>query len=272
MSSPGEIKLGIVGAMGRMGRIIASLAKDESIFNITALYEHPGHAAIGMAYNEAGGHASITTKVTTLKSGESIPDVIIDFSLPDSTMQTIDYARKNTIALVIGTTGFTEEQETTINETSKTIPVMKASNMAVGVNLLFALTRAAAKVLNGKGYHPEIVEAHHRHKKDAPSGTARTLERVILEEFGWSKKDSVYGREGITGERPDKQLGVMTLRGGDVVGDHSVYFFGEGERLEIKHQAHSRNTFAAGSLTAARFICEQKPGLYNMQDVLNLFI
>ena len=195
---------------------------------------------------------------------EALPcDVIIDFSYPGNLAMILEYAVRTGTPAVIGTTGFDEAQEQTIREAAKTVPVVHANNFSLGVNVMQKLVRDAAKAL--KGFDIEVVETHHRMKKDAPSGTAKTLIRCADPD---GEKECVYGRSGMPGARPDREIGVHSLRGGTVAGEHSVYFFGDLEEVEIRHRADSREIFARGALVAAQFATEAKPGYYDMEDVL----
>ncbi len=194
-------------------------------------------------------------------------DVLIDFSNAAATREVCAAVAKANIPLVLGTTGHSAEERKMIEETARNVPVAFASNFSVGVNVLFALSEHAAKIL-GESFDVEIVEAHHRMKKDAPSGTAKTLADIVQRVRG--SGELKHGREGMTGERNKSQIGIHSIRGGDVVGDHTVIFAGEGERLELTHRAASRETFARGALRAARWIIGKGPGLYSMRDVLGL--
>lgn len=197
-------------------------------------------------------------------------DCLIDFTRPEGTMRHLEVCRKRGVHMVIGTTGMTTDQKLVIQDASRDIPIVFAPNMAVGVNVVFKLLDTAARILN-EGYDVEIVEAHHRHKVDAPSGTALRMGEVVAAALGRDLADcAVYGREGHTGERPASQIGFATVRGGDIVGDHTVLFAGTGERVEISHKAASRMPYALGSLRAARFLRGKLRGLYDMQDVLGL--
>ncbi len=257
------VKFGIVGAMGRMGKAIAEVARNDSEVELVAGFDDVDIPHSGI---ETGLRVDVfPLKHHVIKS----LDGIIDFSLPAGTMAAVRSCLEFKIPMVIGTTGFNTKQLDELKEASRSTPILMASNMSLGVNLLFALTRFAAEALNNKGYHAEVTEIHHKHKVDAPSGTAKTLESILLDAMNLNE-DVVYGRNGVTGERNDKELGVFALRGGDVVGEHTVYYFGEGERIELKHQATSRNTFAKGAVAALKFIQGREPGLYNMGDVLNL--
>jgi 4-hydroxy-tetrahydrodipicolinate reductase len=195
---------------------------------------------------------------------------LIDFTRPEGTLQHLEICRRRGVHMVIGTTGLAAEQKLVIQDASREIPIVFAPNMAVGVNVVFKLLDVAARILN-EGYDVEIVEAHHRHKVDAPSGTALRMGEVVAAALGRSLEEcAVYGREGLTGERPATQIGFATVRGGDIVGDHTVLFAGPGERIEITHKAASRMHFALGSLRAARFLQGKTRGLFDMQDVLGL--
>ena len=197
-------------------------------------------------------------------------DCLIDFTRPEGTLRHLEVCRRRGVHAIIGTTGFTTEQKQQIEVFARDIPIVFAPNMAVGVNLVFKLLDTAARILND-GYDIEIIEAHHRHKIDAPSGTALRMGEVVANALERSLKEcAVYGREGHTGERPATQIGFATVRGGDIVGDHTVLFAGTGERVEITHKAASRMPYALGSLRAARFLCDKQNGLFDMQDVLGL--
>jgi 4-hydroxy-tetrahydrodipicolinate reductase len=205
-----------------------------------------------------------------LRQGLQGSQVLIDFTRPEGTMAHLKVCRELGLGLVIGTTGFSDAQKAEIAEASQDIAIMMAPNMSVGVNVTLKLLEMAAKALS-TGYDIEIVEAHHRHKVDAPSGTALKMGEVIAEALGRDLKDcAVYAREGVTGERDPSSIGFATIRGGDIVGDHTVLFAGIGERIEISHKSSSRVTYAQGSLRAVRFLAGRKPGLYDMFDVLGL--
>lgn len=269
------IRFGMIGAMGRMGRTISNLSVDDVEVELGAAFEHEDNSAIGKDYGETAGIPGLKKgiEITTL-SEESAQTAdlqgIIDFSTPGSTLHTIEVCRAVKIPLVIGTTGWSDEQRAQVEKAGEDATILLGSNMSIGVNLLFALVRQAAKSLHDKNFAPEMTEIHHRFKRDAPSGTARSLEEIILEEYNWASDSLRHGREGIIGERPEKEVGSFALRGGDVVGDHTVFFLGEGERIELKHQAVSRNTFAAGAIAALKFLQNKPAGLYTMKNVLGL--
>ena len=243
------MKITITGRSGRMGRTVAEAVEAESATSI-----HSTH--------DAG---------EDLAAALTGADAVIDFTLPVLTDDLLATAVNLKVPLVIGTTGHSDEQKKAIEEASKTIPIVHASNFSTGVNLLFHLTRKAAAILGNETFDIEVTEMHHRHKVDAPSGTARTLLDILNEETGTTYADDVqHGREGHTGARPSREIGMHTLRGGDVVGDHTVMFAADGERFELTHKASSRMTFAAGSVRAALWLKDQPAGLYDMQDVLGL--
>jgi len=196
--------------------------------------------------------------------------VLIDFTRPEGTLANLAVCRELGVKAVIGTTGFSDEQKAAIADHAKHIAIMMSPNMSVGVNVAFKLLDLAARALN-EGYDIEVIEAHHRHKVDAPSGTALAMGEVVAKALGRNLKDcAVYGREGVTGERDPSTIGFATVRGGDIVGDHTVLFAGTGERIEITHKSSSRVTYAQGSLRAARFLASRSSGLFSMNDVLGL--
>ncbi len=260
------IRLAIAGAAGRMGsRIIALAAADEQL-KVSSALESAGHPSVGKDAGEAAGLGSIGLAIQD--RAEAPFDVLIDFSQPGGTVQWLETCVTRQRPIVIGTTGHSAEQLGQIEAAAKQIPVLKAANMSVGVNLLFKLAGEVASAL-GDSYDIEIVETHHRFKKDAPSGTAMTLLDSILAATGRdAKKDVVYGRQGETGERPAKQIGMHALRVGDTVGEHEVHFGNLGETVVLKHTAHTRDTFAAGALRAAVWLAEKPAGRYDMHDVL----
>ncbi|MFH0964090.1 MAG: 4-hydroxy-tetrahydrodipicolinate reductase [Planctomycetota bacterium] len=258
------IRIAVNGAAGRMGQRVIALALAEGDLEVTEALESPESAAVGKALSEIvpGGPAGV--RVSAKLAGA--PDVLIDFSTPAGTLARIAECRGKKTAAVIGTTGFSAQEREKVEAAAKERAILVASNMSVGVNLLFELAETAARAL-GAGYDVEIVEAHHRHKKDAPSGTALTLAKRIAAARGLTEKALRHGREGITGERPREEIGMHAVRGGDIVGDHTVIFATEGERIELVHRAHSRDMFARGALRAARFLAGKKPGLYSFADM-----
>ena len=264
------IKVAITGAAGRMGKTLLEAVQQAEGASVSAAIERPGSTVIGVDAGELAGigHLDIGI-IESLKDAPEF-DVLIDFTRPDVTMDNLDVCRQRGSAIVIGTTGLDDAQKAKISEAGKEIGVVFAPNMSVGVNLCLKLLQMAAKVL-GDEVDIEVIEAHHRHKVDAPSGTALRMGEVVAETLGRNLKEcAVYGREGQTGERDRKTSGFETIRAGDIVGEHTVMFAGLGERVEITHKASSRMTFAGGAVRAAEWITEHSPGLYDMQDVLNL--
>lgn len=255
-----------------MGRAILALLNSpqhSNEFALSAAFEHPTSDLIGTdAQLLVGGSASGTLIQSDLAALAGA-QVIIDFSRPASTLALAEACAREGVALVSGTTGFSPAEKGTLLAFAKEIPLLSAPNMSVGVNLLFHLTAVAARAL-GESADVEITEIHHHHKLDAPSGTAQRLKEVLLEELGRTESNVSYGRHGASARREPNEIGVHTLRGGDVVGEHTVHFFGMGERIELTHRAASRDTFAAGSLRAAAFLAGKAPGVYSMQDVLQL--
>lgn len=259
------------GACGRMGRQIILSAIQDDGFDLIGAFEDKASTYIGRDVGELLGVGSLGVDI--LPQSEKLiekSDVIIDFSSPEASIRILNVAKNYKKPIVIGTTGFHSKHDNEIRKFSKRVACVKAPNMSVGVNLLFKLVEEAAKIL-GDGYDVEIIEAHHRLKKDAPSGTARGIVEILTKILGRDiDRDVVSGRKGIIGERKSKEIGVFAVRAGDIVGDHTVLFAGPGERLELIHRAHSRETFAQGALKAAKFVVKAKPGFYTMQDVLGL--
>lgn len=264
------IKVVVTGAAGRMGTQIVRLVRASEGMVIAGAVERPG-AAIGqdvgaLAWLGPVGVAVVDDLGKTLAGA----DVVIDFTSHDASARHAEICAEHGVPLVIGSTGFTPEAKAHVAAAATRIPIVLSPNMSVGVNVLFELVRQAAKVL-GDAYDVEIVEIHHKKKRDAPSGTAVRLGEVAAEALGRDPKDALaFSRHGILGERPPWQIGVQTLRGGDVVGEHTVFFCGEGERLELTHRATSREQFARGAVRAAAWIAGKPPGLYDMADVLGL--
>jgi 4-hydroxy-tetrahydrodipicolinate reductase len=262
-------KIAVTGAAGRMGRtLIEACTKTEGL-RLSAALEQPGAAMIGADAGELAGVGKLGVAIAGKLDGLDF-DVLIDFTRPEATLANIDYCVKAKRAIVIGTTGFDDAGKARIAEAAKQIPLVFAPNMSVGVNLCFKLLELAAQVL-GNDVDIEITEAHHRHKVDAPSGTALRMGEVMAKALGRDiKKHGIYARQGVTGERQRESIGFSVIRAGDIVGDHTVLFAGGGERVEITHRAESRMTFATGALRAARWLQARKAGLYDMQDVLGL--
>ncbi|CAG4883380.1 dihydrodipicolinate reductase [Georgfuchsia toluolica] len=265
-----KIRVAIAGSSGRMGRTLIEAVLAVPDAELAAALEHPGSPFIGKDAGELMGSRCGISISTDIDAALSQADCLIDFTRPEGTLQHLAACRKLGVHLVIGTTGFSVEQKQVIEEAARDIPIVFAPNMAVGVNAVFKLLDVAARILN-QGYDVEVIEAHHRHKVDAPSGTALRMGEVVAEALGRSLPEcAVYGREGHTGERPPTQIGFSTIRGGDIVGDHTVLFAGTGERIEITHKSASRMPYAQGALRAARFMHNKKQGLFDMQDVLGL--
>ena len=235
-----------------------------------AALEHAGSTLLGRDAGELSG-APCGVKISAdVEAALAGADVLIDFTRPEGTLDHLAICRRLGVNMVIGTTGFNAQQKAQLGAGAQDIGIVFAPNMSVGVNLLFKLLETASRVLS-EGYDIEIIEAHHRHKVDAPSGTALGLGEVVARTLGRDLSEcAVYGREGVTGERDPSTIGFATVRGGDIVGDHTVLYAGIGERIEITHKASSRATFALGALRAARFLKVNPAGMYDMQDVLDL--
>ena len=265
-----KIKIAIAGSNGRMGRILLEGVAQADDLVLHAALEHGGSALLGRDAGELLGApcgVHISADVATALQGA---DVLIDFTRPEGTLHHLEICRKIGVNMVVGTTGLNAQQKAQLGAGAQHIGIVFAPNMSVGVNLVFKLLETASRVL-AQGYDIEIIEAHHRHKVDAPSGTALGMGEVIAKTLGRDlEKCAVYGREGVTGERDPSTIGFATVRGGDIVGDHTVMFAGTGERIEITHKASSRATFAQGALRAARFLKANPAGMYDMQDVLGL--
>lgn len=265
------IKLAVAGAAGRAGKTILQLAAKDKAFRITGGIEQRGHALLGSDIGLLAGGGLLG--VTIQQDVESVlrkADVLIDFSHFTALPANLDACVKTQTALVVGTTGLSNSILEKVAAASKKVPIVQSPNMSVGVNLLFRLAALAGSMLD-ESYDLEISEVHHRMKKDAPSGTALKLLEILAEARGRNlKNDVIYGREGETGVRPKGKIGVFALRGGDVVGEHTVSFFGDGERIELVHKASSREAFAKGALLAAKFLAKKRHGLYHMGQVLGM--
>jgi 4-hydroxy-tetrahydrodipicolinate reductase len=262
------LSIAIAGSSGRMGRALLEAVAQAPDMRLAAALERKGSPFAGKDAGELfGAPCGISISEDMALAG---CHALIDFTRPEATLDHLNACRELGVNMVIGTTGFSAEQKGLIADASRDIGVVFAPNMSVGVNLSLKLLDMAARVLN-EGYDIEIVEAHHRHKVDAPSGTALRMGEVVAKALGRDLAEcAVYGREGVTGERSPSTIGFATVRGGDIVGDHTVMFAGTGERVEITHKASSRATFALGALRAARFLAQRGKGLYDMQDVLGL--
>ena len=263
------LKVVIAGCTGRMGKSLLECVGQANDLVLHGALDHESSAALGKDAGEFGGTRGIKISAD-VQAALTGADVLIDFTRPEGTLHHLEICRQLGVNIVVGTTGFNAQQKALLGAAAQKIGIVFAPNMSVGVNLTFKLLETAAKVLS-HGYDIEIIEAHHRHKVDAPSGTALGMGEVVARTLGRDlEKCAVYGREGVTGERDPSTIGFATVRGGDIVGDHTVLFAGTGERIEITHKASSRATFALGALRAARFLKANKAGLYDMQDVLNL--
>lgn len=264
------VKVVIAGSSGRMGQALLEGIFADQELQLHGAIDRADSARIGRDAGEPFGRVTGVKISADVQAALIGADVLVDFTRPEASMEYLALCEQAGVKLVIGTTGFSPEQKTQIAKTAEKIAIVFAPNMSVGVTLLINLVQAAAKVL-AEGYDVEIIEAHHRHKVDAPSGTALRLGEAAAASLGRNLQEcAVYGREGVTGERDANTIGFATVRGGDVVGDHTVLFAGTGERVELTHKASSRATFALGALRAAKFLRENKTGLFDMQDVLGL--
>ena len=263
-------RIAIAGASGRMGHMLIEAVRNADDLALAGALDRADSEALGTDAAAFLGFTSGVPIVSDLRAGLKGAQVLIDFTRPEGTLAHLAVCRELGVQAVIGTTGFSEAQKAEIAEIAKDIAIVMAPNMSVGVNVTFKLLELAAKALS-TGYDIEIIEAHHRHKVDAPSGTALKMGEVIADALGRDLKEcAVYGREGVTGERDPSTIGFATVRGGDIVGDHTVLFAGTGERIEIAHKSSSRANYAQGSLRAVRFLADQRAGLFDMFDVLGL--
>ena len=270
MTAAGPIGVTVCGALGRMGRSVARMVLAQPELRLTGLVEKPDCPFLGRSLDEALGGGQGGPKLTAdFAAGAAEADVYIDFTAAPASLAYLEQAARRKLPAVIGTTGFTPADQARLQEAGRSIPVLWAPNMSLGIS---ALTRAAADLARslGPAYDVEIVELHHRQKQDAPSGTALKLLRAAAQAKGLNPDEAlVTERRGLTGPRTDGEIGVLAGRGGDVVGDHTVYFFGPGERLELTHRAHSRDLFARGAVRAAAWLASGRPpGLYTLEDVL----
>ncbi len=269
MTAP-ALRVAVAGASGRMGRMLVEAVLQAADCTLAGAFDRAGSGVVGQ---DAGAFLGRTTGVTVtedVRAALTGADVVIDFTRPEGTLAHLALCRELGVKAVIGTTGFSEAQKAQIADAARHVAIVMAPNMSVGVNVVLRLLDTAARALS-EGYDIEIVEAHHRHKVDAPSGTALAMGEVVARALGRDLKAcAVYGREGVTGERDPSTIGFATIRGGDIVGDHTVLFAGTGERIEITHKSASRATYAQGSLRAARFLADKASGLYGMDAVLGL--
>ncbi len=264
------VKVAVAGSSGRMGRALLEAVLRSDDMRLCAALELAGNASVG---RDAGELVSTPCGIPVRVDFEQALagcDALIDFTRPEGTLEHLAACLRHGVRMVIGTTGFSASDKKAITDAAREIAIVMAPNMSVGTNLVFKLADVAARVLN-EDYDIEIIEAHHRHKIDAPSGTALHLGQIVASALGRDLADSaVYAREGVTGERKPASIGFATVRGGDIVGDHTVLFAGTGERVEITVRAGSRATYALGALRAARFLKDKRNGLFDMQDVLGL--
>jgi 4-hydroxy-tetrahydrodipicolinate reductase len=270
LSAGAPLAIAIAGASGRMGHMLIEAIVRADDCRLAGALDLPGSDAIGQDAAAFLGRPSGVQVTSDLRQGLSNARVLIDFTRPEGTLAHLAQCRELNVAAVIGTTGFSAEQKAKIAQAAQQIPIVLAPNMSAGVNVMLKLLDMAARALN-QGYDIEIIETHHRHKVDAPSGTALQMGEVVAKALGRDlSKHGVFARHGVTGERDPSTIGFAAVRGGDIVGDHTVLFAGTGERIEITHRAASRATYAQGSLRAARFLAGKSSGLYTMHDVLGL--
>jgi len=272
MSEPeARVRIAVPGAAGKMGKMILKVIAETPAAELVAAVERPGSAMLGKDAGLVAGLGELGVPIRSeLDEALAQADVIIDFTAPAATAWTVSRAAEHEVGVVIGTTGLGEAEKRAVWQASETIPIVLSANMSLGVNVLFGLIAQAARAL-GNDYDVEIVELHHRQKKDAPSGTALAMASAVAEALERDLgKVARYGREGQVGARTAEEIGVLAVRDGDIVGEHTAYFCGLGERLEITHRASSRETFARGAVRAAEWLRDRDPGLYDMQDVLGL--
>ncbi len=265
------MRIAVSGAAGRMGKRIITLCHEHPDVEVSGALEAAGHPDLGRDAGECAGIGTLNVPIVdSVTEMLKDADVLIDFSSPEASIANVKAAAETGKAIVVGTTGFSEEQRDIITKAGSNTRCLIAPNMSMGVNLLFKLVDSVSRAL-GDGYDIEIVEAHHRMKKDSPSGTANKLAEIIAAALGRDLGTvGVHGRQGLVGERKPDEIGIMAVRGGDIVGDHTVMFITNGERIELTHRAHSRNAFAKGAVQAALWLVSQSNGLYDMHDVLGL--
>ena len=264
-------KIAVVGAAGRMGRMFIEAIATDDRCQLAAAIERPGSSLLGVDAGELVGVGALDVKLTDdLSAVVDQFDAVINFTNPELTMANVEICRQHKKSIVIGTTGLSDDQKAVMAKAAEETSIVFASNMSVGVNLVFKLLETAARIMDADA-DIEIIEAHHRNKVDSPSGTALTMGEIVADTLGRDLKQcAVYGREGVTGVRERETIGFATVRAGDVIGDHTVMFAAEGERVEITHKASSRVIYARGALRAVRFLESQENGLFDMQDVLGL--
>jgi 4-hydroxy-tetrahydrodipicolinate reductase len=264
------LRIAVAGASGRMGQMLIGAVLAATDLRLTGALDTPTSTLLGQDAGTPLGRSTGVTVTANLDQGLSAADVLIDFTRPEGTMAHMAACQRHGVKMVIGTTGFDAAQKAAIAEHAQQLPVVMAPNMMVGVNVVLKLLEMAAKAL-GNSYDIEVIEAHHRHKVDSPSGTALKMGEVVAQSLGRDLKTcGVFGRDGHTGERERSAIGFSAIRGGDIIGDHTVLFAGTGERIEITHKASSRAGYAEGSLRAARFLAGQRSGLFGMEAVLGL--
>jgi len=265
-------RIAIVGVAGRMGRTLVNAVQQDAEATLAGGIVEPGSSLVGTDIGELAGIGKLgVTAVDTLEALADEVEVLIDFTAPQVTLANLAFCAEHGKRIVIGTTGMNDQQLAELDAFADRVPMVFAPNMSVGVNLTLKLLETAARALGDEGYDIEVIEAHHRHKVDAPSGTALKMGEVVAESLGRSLKEhGVFTREGQCGPRAEREIGFATVRAGDIVGEHTVMFATEGERIEITHKASSRMTFAKGAVRAARWVADQGNGRYAMQDVLGL--
>ncbi|MCM2973580.1 4-hydroxy-tetrahydrodipicolinate reductase [Larsenimonas suaedae] len=265
-------RIAIMGAAGRMGRVLLTAAHQADNATLGAAVIRPGSSLVGVDAGELAGLGRIDVATTgDVRAVADDIDVLIDFTTPQLTLDNLAFCAEHGKAIVIGTTGFTDEELEALDSYKDRVPMVFAANMSTGVNLLVNLLKTASKALGDAGYDIEVIEAHHRHKVDAPSGTALMLGDAVAEPLGRTLKEhGVFAREGQCGPRRDDEIGFATVRAGDIVGEHTVLFATEGERIELTHKASSRMTFGKGAVRAAAWVATQPAGRFDMQDVLGI--
>ena len=260
-----------MGAAGRMGQRLVALVQESATLQLSGAIENPSHPTLGKDAGEVAGNGLAGVLIqNTLGDVLEHANVIIDFTAPQATLLNLQLAATQQKAMVIGTTGFEADELERLKELAQTIPCVFAPNMSVGINVLLNMVGKVARAL-GETYNIEVIEAHHNQKRDAPSGTALKIAEVLATGMDWNLEDvGVYERHGMIDQRKIREIGIQTVRAGDIIGDHTVLFAGPGERIEITHRAHTRDTFARGAIRAAEWVVKQPPGLYSMGDVLDL--
>lgn len=265
------IKVAVAGAAGRMGRRLVALLKERGVFQLVGAVERGGHPDLGRDAGDLAGVGPLGVPLMDeIQRGLAGAQVVLDFTAPEAAMRHLEAASRQGVAMVVGTTGLSAEDLARARELAGKIPCVQSPNMSVGVNALYGILALAARTL-GDAYDVEVIEAHHRFKKDSPSGTAERMAQVLAEALGRDLGQvGVYGRHGLVGERTAKEIGVHAIRAGDIVGEHTILFGGMGERIEITHKAHSRDNFAFGAIRAAEWVVGKPPGLYSFLDVLGM--